>query len=186
MASSVVESFSSSPRAAKPSGDDGVSHAMPKDWKFWCIIFSLALSILLTAVEFVSCPFFNALPPPGKARPTEHLNSPICRLPSAQRCRRLPAAWRASSSYGSVLLMPWARLPLYLFVEDWHRCFFLLFCKLESPDLRPQILGRRPIMLSAIMLFALGSTICGAASSMNMLIAGRGSSCTSPTVRCLS
>jgi MFS family permease len=46
----------------------------------------------------------------------------------------------------------------------------------RSPDLRSQILGRRPIMLSAILLFALGSTICGAASSMNMLIAGRGSS----------
>jgi hypothetical protein len=26
----------------------------PKDWKFWCIMFSLALSVLLTAVEFVS------------------------------------------------------------------------------------------------------------------------------------
>jgi len=58
-----------------------------------------------------------------------------------------------------------------------------LFYKLEALDLHPQILGRRPIMLSAILLFALGSTICGAASSMNMLIAGRGSSCASPTVR---
>ena len=40
-----------------------------------------------------------------------------------------------------------------------------------------QIIGRRPIMLTALVLFALGSTICGAASSMNMLIAGRGISC---------
>jgi hypothetical protein len=34
--------------------------------------------------------------------------------------------------------MPWARLPLYLFVEDWHRYFSLLFCELgaltSSPD----------------------------------------------------
>jgi hypothetical protein len=30
-------------------------HGVPKDWKFWCIIFSLAVSILMTAVEFVSC-----------------------------------------------------------------------------------------------------------------------------------
>jgi hypothetical protein len=38
-----------------PSPDDShQDHAMPKDWKFWCIIFSLALSVLLTAVEFVS------------------------------------------------------------------------------------------------------------------------------------
>ena len=55
----------------------------------------------------------------------------------------------------------------------------------DSPDLRPQILRRRPVMLSTIMLFALGSTICGAASSMNMLIAGRGLSCAFPTVKCL-
>ena len=32
-------------------------------------------------------------------------------------------------------------------------------------------------MLSALFLFALGSAICGAASSMNMLIVGRGISC---------
>jgi hypothetical protein len=35
---------------------------VPKDWKFWCIIFSLALSLLVTAVESVShlilCVFF--------------------------------------------------------------------------------------------------------------------------------
>jgi len=31
-----------------------IHHGVPKDWKFWCIIFSLALSVLLTAVEFVS------------------------------------------------------------------------------------------------------------------------------------
>ena len=29
-------------------------YGVPKDWKFWCIIFSLGLSVLLTAVEFVS------------------------------------------------------------------------------------------------------------------------------------
>ena len=29
-------------------------------------------------------------------------------------------------------------------------------------------------MLSALLLFALGSTICGASSSLNMLIVGRG------------
>ncbi|KAI0291115.1 major facilitator superfamily domain-containing protein [Russula brevipes] len=29
-------------------------HGVPKDWKFWCIIFSLALSVLLTAVEFTA------------------------------------------------------------------------------------------------------------------------------------
>jgi MFS family permease len=42
---------------------------------------------------------------------------------------------------------------------------------------RDQIIGRRPIMLTALVLFTLGSAICGAASSMNILIVGRGMSC---------
>jgi MFS family permease len=62
---------------------------------------------------------------------------------------------------------------------------FSSLLRTPSPDLRPQIIGRRPIMLLAIKLFALGSAICGAASSMNMLIAGRGSSRASSTARCL-
>ncbi|KAF7340295.1 Iron permease [Mycena venus] len=36
-----------------------------------------------------------------------------------------------------------------------------------------QIFGRRPILLGSLLLFAVGSAICGAAKSMNMLIAGR-------------
>ena len=36
-----------------------------------------------------------------------------------------------------------------------------------------QIFGRRPAMLCALACFALGSGICGGASSMPMLIAGR-------------
>jgi hypothetical protein len=30
-----------------------IHSGVPKDWKFWCIIFSVALSVLLTAIEFV-------------------------------------------------------------------------------------------------------------------------------------
>jgi MFS family permease len=74
----------------------------------------------------------------------------------------------------------------YLFVEGCHRYFFSLL-QTRSPSLscylRPQIIGRRPVLLSAIILFALGSTVCGGASSMNMLIAGRGSSCAFLAVR---
>jgi hypothetical protein len=65
MASSVMEPSSSSPSSNKRSDD--LSNGVPKDWTFWCIIFSLALSILLTAMEFVSRPFFVATSPPGKA-----------------------------------------------------------------------------------------------------------------------
>ena len=36
-----------------------------------------------------------------------------------------------------------------------------------------QIFGRRPALLGALALFATGSGICGGASSMSMLIAGR-------------
>ena len=36
-----------------------------------------------------------------------------------------------------------------------------------------QIFGRRPAFLSCLALFALGSGICGGASDMTMLIAGR-------------
>lgn len=34
-------------------------------------------------------------------------------------------------------------------------------------------LGRRPIMLGAILLFSIGSALAGAAQNMNMLIAAR-------------
>ena len=72
-------------------------------------------------------------------------------------------------------------------MEGWHRYGYEDLAESEEHDLIvclycPQIIGRRPIMLSALSLFSLGSTICGAASSMNMLIAGRGSSCSSQTV----
>ena len=36
-----------------------------------------------------------------------------------------------------------------------------------------QTFGRRPAIIITIVLFALGSGICGGADSMNMLIAGR-------------
>ena len=58
MASSATEPSSSLSSFAKSSDD--LSHDVPKDWKFWCIIFSLALSILLTALELVSRPVFVA------------------------------------------------------------------------------------------------------------------------------
>jgi len=35
------------------------------------------------------------------------------------------------------------------------------------------LFGRRPALLSALLLFGLGSAICGAAKSMNVLIVGR-------------
>jgi hypothetical protein len=56
---------SSSPESSSARASNDLAHSVPKDWKFWCIIFSLALSILLTAIEFVSRPFSVVTPPPG-------------------------------------------------------------------------------------------------------------------------
>ncbi|KAN0135475.1 MFS general substrate transporter [Lactarius tabidus] len=114
----------------QPDGDEApAAHGVPKDWKFWCIIFSLCLSVLLTAVEFTSI---------GAALPT------IIRDLEGKQFIWVGSAY----ALGSTALVP--------------LCGGLT-----------QIIGRRPIMLSALFLFALGSTISGAASSMNMLIAGR-------------
>ncbi|KAI0281064.1 major facilitator superfamily domain-containing protein [Russula aff. rugulosa BPL654] len=131
MASSATEasplSSSSVLASAKPS--DNISHGVPKDWKFWCIIFSLSLSVLLLAIEFTSI---------GAALPT------ITRSLKGEQFIWVGSVYALGSS---------ALVPL---------CGGL-----------SQIIGRRPIMLSGIILFALGSTVSGAASSMNMLIAGR-------------
>ncbi|KAH9962046.1 major facilitator superfamily domain-containing protein [Russula compacta] len=92
-------------------------------------MFSLALSVLLTAVEFTGI---------GAALPTI-----IHDLKGEQ------FIWVGSAyALGSTALVP-------------------LYGGLT------QIIGRRPIMLLALFLFALGSAICGASSSINMLTAGR-------------
>jgi MFS family permease len=36
-----------------------------------------------------------------------------------------------------------------------------------------QVFGRQPVMLTSLFIFAVGSAICGAAPSMNILILGR-------------
>lgn len=36
--------------------------------------------------------------------------------------------------------------------------------------------GRKPVLLTFILVFAVGSAVCGGAQNMNMLIAGRGTS----------
>jgi MFS family permease len=41
-----------------------------------------------------------------------------------------------------------------------------------------QIVGRRPVMLTSLLLMAVGCALCGAAHSMPMMIAGRGECCT--------
>ncbi|KAH9979106.1 major facilitator superfamily domain-containing protein, partial [Lactifluus volemus] len=100
-----------------------------KDWKFWGFIFSLALSVVLPAIDLTSI---------GTALPT------IVHDLEGEQFLWIGSAY----ALGSTALVP--------------------LCGGLS-----QIIGRRPSMLVALFLFALGSTICATASSMNMLIAGR-------------
>ncbi|KAH9993180.1 major facilitator superfamily domain-containing protein [Russula vinacea] len=113
---------------SSPEPSDDLSHGVIKDWKFWCIIFSIALSVLLTAIEFTSI---------GAALPT------IARSLEGEQFIWVGSAY----ALGETALVP--------------------LCGGLS-----QIIGRRPIMLSALSLFALGSTICGAASTVQGLRAG--------------
>ncbi|KAJ7838312.1 iron permease [Mycena leptocephala] len=101
-----------------------------RDWRFWCIILSLAICILLSAIEFSSV---------GTALPviTEDLKGS-------------DFIWvGAAYNLGATALLP--------------------FCGGLA-----EILGRRSVMLGAIALFAIGSALCGSASSINFLIIGRG------------
>ncbi|KAH9993179.1 major facilitator superfamily domain-containing protein [Russula vinacea] len=121
-----MDSPPSRPSSPKPSDD--LSHEVPKDWKFWCIIFPLMLTIFLTAIEFTSI---------GAALPT-----------ITHSLKGEQFIWVGSAyALGETALVP--------------------LCGGLS-----QIIGRRPIMLSALFLFALGSTICGAASTVQGLGAG--------------
>ena len=43
----------------------------------------------------------------------------------------------------------------------------------QSPIPSPTCLPRRSVMLASLVIFAVGAAVCGAAQSMNMLIAGR-------------
>ncbi|KAJ6470258.1 iron permease [Mycena vitilis] len=102
---------------------------MPRDWRFWCIIASLAICMLLTAVEFTAV---------GTALPV------IVHDLSGDKFIWVGSAY----TLGSTALIP--------------------FCGGLA-----QIFGRRIVALGAITLFCIGSALCGAATSMDMLIGGR-------------
>jgi hypothetical protein len=87
----------------QPDGDEApAAHGVPKDWKFWCIIFSLCLSVLLTAVEFVSCFSWLAWWKSTLALKNLDSNALHCkRRPQSELLfRRSYVTWRASSSFG--------------------------------------------------------------------------------------
>ena len=63
MANSAIKSESSLSLSSSVKPSDDLSRGVPKDWKFWCIISSLLLSIFQTAVLFVGR---LSTPLPGK------------------------------------------------------------------------------------------------------------------------
>jgi hypothetical protein len=93
--------------------DEDNHHDVPKDWKFWCIIFSLALSVLLTATEFVSRLFYRGDVP--------ILHKTYRRPQLVQPCQQLFVNLRESSLCGLVPHMHWAQQPLSLFMAGYPR-----------------------------------------------------------------
>lgn len=77
---------------------------------------------------------------------------------------------------GSDRLMHLVQLPSFRWSVSDSQEFVVLFLNqsffMGSGGLA-QIFGRRPIVISSILFFALGSGLCGGANCMSMLIAGR-------------
>ncbi|KAJ6591050.1 major facilitator superfamily domain-containing protein [Mycena vulgaris] len=109
--------------------ETNVDNEIPRDWRFWCIIMSLAICILLTAIEFTAV---------GTALPV------IVQDLSGDKFVWVGSAYTLGAT---------APIP---------------FCGGLA-----QIFGRRIVVLVGITLFCIGSTLCGAATSMNFLIGGR-------------
>ena len=112
------------------------SHGVPKDWKFWCIIFSLGLSVLLTAVEFVSY-FLHRLT--ARVLGTWDFNAFRCiRRPQSElRFRRSYVTSMESNSSGLAPHMRSGRRLWCHFVVGSHRCRISLS---RARKLRPGLL----------------------------------------------
>ena len=52
----------------------------------------------------------------------------------------------------------------------------IIYCPSDQTDIISlmQVFGRKPIMIWSLLIFAVGSALCGAATTLNFLIAGRG------------
>ncbi|TFY81266.1 hypothetical protein EWM64_g2741 [Hericium alpestre] len=119
-----------------------------RDWRFWMIFVSISMAMFLSALELTAVS--TALP------------SIVNALHGSQ------FIW-ISSAY---TLCATAFLPLaggFAQVPSPHST---ASGRVLTRSL--QVFGRRPIMLGAILVFAAGSAVCGAAKSMGALIAGRG------------
>jgi hypothetical protein len=96
--------------------DEDTHHDVPKDWKFWCIIFSFALSVLLPAIDFVSCFFY-----PQHRGDVRGLHQTYRRPQLGQPCQQLFVTWRESSLCGLVPHLYWAVQPLSLSMAGYPR-----------------------------------------------------------------
>ncbi|KAF7289732.1 Iron permease [Mycena indigotica] len=135
---------------------NGGGQPMQRDWRFWCIILSLAICMVLTAMEFSSVA--TALPV------------------IAQELEGTQYIWVGSAyNLGSTVLLPFCGGLAQVSVFNVTSRSFV--AKENNPMLMAarvlQIFGRRAVMLLGIAIFSIGSALCGAATSMNFLIGGR-------------
>ncbi|KAL0946522.1 hypothetical protein HGRIS_012733 [Hohenbuehelia grisea] len=100
-----------------------------RDWRFWLIFTSIAVSLFLTALELTAV---------STALPT-----------IVSELHGTDFVWIAASyALASTAFVPMS-------------------------GVLAQAFGRRPVMMGSLILFAVGSALCGAAKSMNVLIVGR-------------
>ncbi|KAH7927166.1 MFS general substrate transporter [Leucogyrophana mollusca] len=117
--SSLVDSDAHSPADSPPK----------RDWRFWLIFISIALSLFLSALELSSVS--TALP----------------------------------------IIIDELHGTQFVWVGSAYALSATAFVPMSGA--LAQVFGRRPVMLLALFLFAVGSALCGAAKSLNFLIAGR-------------
>lgn len=137
-----------------------------KGFRFWMVFLAVCVSLFLSALELVS---------------TSPVYSPVLSLTSTQTAvgTALPTIihelggeqyiWVASAyALASTALLPASGgFAQVSYTMAGHRNLLIILI---------QIFGRRITMLASLGLFALGSALCGAAQSLNWLIAARSKS----------
>lgn len=121
--------------------------------QFWLIFISVCVSLFLSALEFTG--LSTALPTIINDLQGENF------------------VW-VGSGYS---LASTALLPLSGGLAQVRSSVMIVLKHSSLTDLLiEQVFGRKAVMISTLLVFALGSALCGAAQSMNWLIAARGKS----------
>lgn len=135
-----------------------------RGWRFWLIFLALCLALFLTALDLV------CLPPRAPLLLLLAHRVWLCSLLQASISTALPSIIHDLDGNDSFA---------------WVSSAYTLSCTAILPlsGRFADIFGRRSVMLVAIAIFAVGSAVTGAATSMGMLIAGRSKSRNYPVPR---